>query len=148
MALFYSSHSRRGVRTGRDSIVAEVGVVAQRLRFREPQKLLVPECEVLMASSSVRAPVRQGQFFKLGSAMETGAAEGSSTFSRYGEWLAKNTDFVEPSASLEPATEAPPPPLPALKPAPRKSTVTEDGTLVINEGDDDLSSLIEALEKP
>lgn len=125
-----------------------VGVVAQRLRFREPQKLLVPECEVLMASSSVRALVRQGQFFKLASAMETGAAEGSYTFSRYAEWLAKKTDFVEPSASLEPATEAAPPPLPAMKPATRKSTVTDDGTLVINEEDDDLSSIIEALEKP
>lgn len=125
-----------------------VGVVAQRLRYREPQKLLVPECEVLMASSSVRALVRQGQFFKLGSAMETGAAEGSFTFSRYGEWLAKKTDFVEPSAALEPVTDAPPPPLPAMKPAVRKSTVAEDGTLVINDADDDLSSLIEALEKP
>ncbi len=96
----------------------------------------------------MRALVRQGQFFKLASAMETGAAEGSYTFSRYGEWLAKKTDFVEPSAALEPVTEAPPPPLPALKAAPRKTSVTDDGTLVINEEDDDLSSIIEALEKP
>lgn len=125
-----------------------VGVVAQRLRFNEAQKMLVPECEVLMASSPVRALVRQGQFFKLASAMETGAAEGSFTFSRYGEWLAKKTDFVQPSATLEAVTEAPPPSLPALKPVARKAPVSDDGALVISEEDDDLSSIIEELEKP
>lgn len=125
-----------------------VGVVAQRLRFNESQKMLVPECEVLMASSPVRALVRQGQFFKLASAMETGAAEGSFTFSRYGEWLAKKTDFVQPSASLESVTEAPPPSLPALKPVARRAPVSDEGALVINEEDDDLSSIIEELEKP
>ena len=125
-----------------------VGVVAQRLRFNESQKMLVPECEVLMASSPVRALVRQGQFFKLASAMETGAAEGSFTFSRYGEWLAKKTDFVQPSASVEAMTEAPPPALPALKPVARTAPVSDDGALVISEEDDDLSSIIEELEKP
>jgi twitching motility protein PilT len=125
-----------------------VGVVAQRLRFNEAQKMLVPECEVLMASSPVRALVRQGQFFKLASAMETGAAEGSFTFSRYAEWLAKKTEFVQPSASLEAVTEAPPPALPALKPVARKAPVSDDGALVISEEDDDLSSIIEELEKP
>ncbi|MDP3236631.1 MAG: ATPase, T2SS/T4P/T4SS family [Myxococcales bacterium] len=125
-----------------------VGVVAQRLRFNESQKMLVPECEVLMASSPVRALVRQGQFFKLASAMETGAAEGSFTFSRYAEWLAKKTEFVQPSASLEAVTEAPPPALPALKPVARRAPVSDDGALVISEEDDDLSSIIEELEKP
>lgn len=122
-----------------------VGVVAQRLRFREPHQLLVPECEVLMASSPVRALVRQGQFFKLASTMETGAAEGSFTFERYGEWLAKKTDFVPPAAALlEPATEAPVAP---LRPVARKAPALDDGTVVLTDEDDDLSSIIDELEK-
>jgi twitching motility protein PilT len=124
-----------------------VGAVAQRLRFREPQKLLVPECEVLMASSPVRALVRQGQFFKLGSAMETGATDGSFTFARYAEWLARKTDFVEPAVALEPATEAPPPRLAPVKAARPAGAVGDDGTVELDDVDDDLSSLIEQLER-
>ncbi len=124
-----------------------VGVVAQRLRFDEARALLVPECEVLMASSAVRALVRQGQFFKLASAMETAAAEGSITFARYAEWLSKKTDFVQPSASLEPVTDAPPPSLPRVGAAPKKAKVAEDGTLDVSDADEDLEHLIEQLEK-
>jgi twitching motility protein PilT len=125
-----------------------VGVVAQRLRFHEGPKLLVPECELLMASSAVRALVRQGQFFKLATAMETAAADGSLTFARYAEWLAKKTDFVLPSASMEPLAEPPPPPLPKVARAARKAPVSEDGTLDVSDADDDLEHLIEQLEKP
>lgn len=124
-----------------------VGVVAQRLRFHETHKLLVPECEVLMASQGVRALVRQGQFFKLGSAMETGASEGSFTLARYGEWLARKTDFVPPAAFQEPVQDEPRPALPPLKPT-RKTPPREDGTVEIDDADDDLSSLIEQLERP
>lgn len=126
-----------------------VGVVAQRLRFHEAQQLLVPECELLMASSPVRALVRQGQFFKLASAMETGAAEGSFTFSRNAEWLAKKTDFAQPSALVEPVSEAPAPALPPLRPlvARRAPGSDDDGAVVLSEEDDDLSSIIEELEK-
>lgn len=71
-----------------------VGVVAQRLQFHEASKLLVPECELLMTSANVKAMVRAGQFFKLPSALETGAADGSLTFARYADWLRRKTDFV------------------------------------------------------
>jgi twitching motility protein PilT len=125
-----------------------VGVVAQRLRFHDAQKLLIPECEVLMASAPVRALVRQGHFFKLGSAMETGASDGSFTFARYGEWLAKKTDFVQPSAVAEVVPEPVRPALPALKQAMKRAPESDDGALVINDADDDLTSLIEQLEKP
>ncbi len=129
-----------------------VGAVAQRLHFREGPKLLVPECEVLMASTGTRALIRSGQFFKLNSALETGAAEGSFTFARYGEWLSRKTDFVQPaSLPAEPVTEAPPPALPAARVARRPATPAspppDDGTVVLSEEDDDLSSIIEALEK-
>jgi twitching motility protein PilT len=130
-----------------------VGAVAQRLHFREGPKLLVPECEVLMTSTGTRALIRSGQFFKLQSAIETGAAEGSFTFARYGEWLARKTDFVQPtSLPAEPITEAPPPALPAARgarraPVPVAAQTEEDGALVLSEADDDLSSILEALEK-
>ncbi len=103
-----------------------------------------------MASTSSRAVIRQGQFFKLASSLETGAAEGSFTFSRYGEWLARKTDFVHPSSVPEPVIDPPAPP-PKLaragKKASRRDTVTEDGTLVLDGEDDDLSQIIDALEK-
>ena len=75
-----------------------VGVVAQRLSFRAEPGIRVPECEVLMASTGVRALIRQGQFFKLASAIETGAADGSWSFARYGEWLSRKTDWYVPPA--------------------------------------------------
>jgi twitching motility protein PilT len=127
-----------------------VGVVAQRLRFHEGQKLLVPECEVLMASTATRAVIRQGQFFKLVSSLETGASDGSFTFARYGEWLSRKTDFVHPSTTPEPLVEAPAPPKLAragAKAHARRDTVTADGTLVLDEEDGDLSQIVDALEK-
>lgn len=83
-----------------------VGVVCQRLRYRPEQDLRVPECEVLMASTGVKGMVRQGQFYKLTSALETGAADGSWTFARYAEWLSRKTDWVLPSATPEEAPAA------------------------------------------
>lgn len=73
-----------------------VGAVAQRLRYREDLDLRVPECEVLMANTGVRAVIRSGQFFKLGTLLETSAVDGSYTFARYGEWLQRKTDFERP----------------------------------------------------
>jgi twitching motility protein PilT len=108
---------------------------------------------VLMTSSGTRALIRSGQFFKLASAIETSAAEGSFTFARYGEWLARKAEFVQPtSLPAEPITEAPPPALPAARAgrrpaAPVTARTEEDGTLVLSEADDDLSSILEALEK-
>ena len=75
-----------------------VGVVAQRLAFRADPGIRVPEVELLMASTPTRATIRQGQFFKLQSALETGAADGSYTFERYGQWLNKKTDWQLPSS--------------------------------------------------
>src|SRR5207253_1283240 len=60
-----------------------VGVVCQRMRFIESHGLRAPECEVLLGTQSVRAIVRQGQFFKLQTALETGGNDGLFTFARY-----------------------------------------------------------------
>lgn len=131
-----------------------VGVVAQRLRFREDLGIRVPECEVLMGSTPVKALVRSGQFFKLQTAVETGAADGSWTFARYGEWLARKTDWSMPSQSDEPLPTAFPEPslelqpLPKVEPKRRAEPVAkprrvpppakpdESGVLVISDEDD------------
>jgi twitching motility protein PilT len=134
-----------------------VGVVAQRLHVREDVGVRVPACEILMASTPVKALVRQGQFFKLDSAIETGAADGSWSWARYAEWLARKTDWVLPKfdeevgdaevapVALPSLPRAVPTPTAAAKSAPRRPVpkpkaaepaVTEDGVLVIDEGDD------------
>lgn len=121
-----------------------VGAVAQRLHFHAGQKMQVPECEVLMATTATKAVIRSGQFFKLQSTIETGAADGSYTFSRYGEWLARKTEFVHPNAT--PEIEGPETPVfkPALKATVSKKS--DDGVMAIEE-EEDLSTIIAALEK-
>ena len=91
-----------------------VGVVAQRLRWIPQRELRAPECEVLVASQNSRAMIRQSQFFKLQSAIETGAADGSWSFARYREWMDRRTDWHVP-----PAEPAPVPPEPAVVEAAR-----------------------------
>ena len=70
-----------------------VGVVSQRLRYRDEVGLLVPECELLMASSAVKGVLRLGQLFKLGAVLDGGGQDGSMGFDRYREWLATKTDW-------------------------------------------------------
>ncbi|QSQ23017.1 Flp pilus assembly complex ATPase component TadA [Pyxidicoccus parkwayensis] len=152
-----------------------VGVVCQRLRYRPEVGLRVPECEVLMGSTPVKSIVRQGHFYKIPSAIETGAADGCWSFPRYAEWLARKTDWSQPSTPTEEppaaAPEAEPtrePLLPAARtrPAvvtripesptrtrrsasPEKPTEprsAEDGVFVIQGEQDDLVSLVRELE--
>src|SRR5713101_4692340 len=73
-----------------------IGVIAQRLRFRPELKIRVPECEILVSSTAVRAMIRQGQFYKLASALESGGQEGCWTFGRYREWLDRRSDWYVP----------------------------------------------------
>lgn len=135
-----------------------VGVVAQRLRYRPQQGLLVPECEVLMASSAMRGVLRQGTLFKLGTVLEGGGQDGSFSFQRYQEWLEHKTDWAmdadrvpEPNeapapVAAEPLAAAPKPskpkflasaPKPAGKPKPpAKPAETRDGVMEIDEADD------------
>ena len=76
-----------------------IAVVAQRLRFDESYGIRVPVCEILVATNAVRNLIRQGQFFKLASALETGHADGSWTFRRYNKWLEGRTDYFIPSGN-------------------------------------------------
>ena len=148
-----------------------VGVVCQRLRYRQDLGVRVPECEVLMASTQVKSLVRQGFFYKLPSAIETGGADGSWTFTRYGEWLGRKTDWhlasspVEESPAEPPAAVSLPPPprvpAPAAPPLPTSNRTTkfitnpispvvppaEEGVFVIQEEDDDLSDILREMER-
>ena len=76
-----------------------VGVIAQRLHYRADLKLRVPECEILLPNHAVKAHIRNRDFFKITSAMETGAEQGMWTFARYRSWLEKRTQWFIPGAT-------------------------------------------------
>jgi len=96
-----------------------VAVVSQRLRFREDLNIRVPECEILMATHAVKNFIRTREFFKIISALETGADHGMWSFQRYAKWLDSRTNFFVPGQNSElpdsepvddaPATTALPP---------------------------------------
>ncbi len=89
-----------------------VGVVAQRLRYRSDLDLRIPECEILRRNHAVQAHLRNGDLYKLKSALEMGADHGMWSFERYERWLSQREEFYHPepsnaeSASIE--DEAPP----------------------------------------
>jgi len=89
-----------------DNIAAQladclVGVVCQRLRFRQDLNLRVPECEILRPTSSVKTFIRNRDFFKLPQALETGADHGMWTFERYQSWMAKRSQWHVPNIEDE-----------------------------------------------
>ncbi|MDB6033588.1 MAG: hypothetical protein JWM16_3926 [Verrucomicrobiales bacterium] len=88
-----------------------VGAVAQRLRYRADLKIRVPECEILLPSMAVKNFIRTGDFFKITSAMETGAEHGMYTFQRYQTWLENKKNWHVPTgdekAESEPADASP-----------------------------------------
>lgn len=98
-----------------DSLVA---VISQRLRFREDLNIRVPECEILMATNAVKNFIRTREFFKIISAIETGADHGMWTFQRYARWLDGRTNFFIPGQTAVPAEDKAPDDLPASVPLP------------------------------
>jgi twitching motility protein PilT len=102
-----------------------VAVVSQRLRFRPDLNLRVPECEVLVATHAVKNFIRNRDFFKIVSSLETGAEHGMWTFLRYRSWLEHRKQWHVPAPAAEspdtetierPASEAEPPVPAAPKP--------------------------------
>lgn len=147
-----------------------VGVISQRLTWRADLGIRVPECEILVANTPIRNLIRQQQFFKLGSFLDTGAQDGSWSWARYAEWLSRKTDWhvprLEPGAADAPALpEAPelptavtPPgpsrPLPQprkpparAKPIAAPATPPEDGVLVLQEEEDDPEAILREMER-
>jgi twitching motility protein PilT len=70
-----------------------IGVISQRLQFRPHLNICVPECEVLMATMAVKNFIRNRDFFKIISSIETGAEHGMWSYPRYRAWLDKRTNF-------------------------------------------------------
>jgi twitching motility protein PilT len=92
-----------------------LGVVAQRLVFRSDLGYRIPECEVLTASTAVKAQIRNRDFHKLGAVMETSAEAGMWTFGRYRSWIEKKTNWHNPSHNPDSAEQDAQP----LEPRPR-----------------------------
>src|SRR5690348_4441341 len=91
-----------------------VAVVSQRLRFRQDLNILVPECEILMATHAVKNFIRTREFFKVITAIETGADHGMWTFQRYAKWLETRGNFFIPGQNAEPPDNEPAESLPAV----------------------------------
>jgi twitching motility protein PilT len=76
-----------------------IGVVSQRLQYRQNLNILVPECEILVSNHPVKNFIRTREFFKIPTALETGAEHGMYTFARYRTWLDKRTNFHTPQTN-------------------------------------------------
>jgi twitching motility protein PilT len=95
-----------------------LAVISQRLHFRPDLNIRVPECEVLMATHAVKAFIRNRDFFKIISALETGAEHGMWSFQRYRAWVNSRKSWFIPSATSEtPDTEPSEPAAVSLPPA-------------------------------
>src|SRR5690242_8156536 len=79
-----------------------VAVISQRLKWREDLNIRVPECEILMATHAVKNFIRTREFFKIATAIETGADHGMWTFQRYAKWLESRKNFLIPGRNAEP----------------------------------------------
>jgi len=95
-----------------------VAVISQRLRFRQDLNIRVPECEILMATHAVKNFIRTREFFKVITAIETGADHGMWTFQRYAKWLETRGNFFIPGQNAEPADSEPAESVPAVPPLP------------------------------
>ena len=78
-----------------------LGVISQRLVYRDDLSMRLPECEVLMATHAVKNFVRTREFFKIASALETGAEHGMWTFQRYRTWIQNRKKWHMPNEAAE-----------------------------------------------
>ena len=82
-------------------------VVCQTLVWREDGGILVPECEILRSSTAAQSLIRQGQFQKLRSVIETAAQHGMFTRDRYRRWLDTRTSFHVPKPTMDTPAASP-----------------------------------------
>jgi len=104
-----------------------LGVISQRLVFRNDLNMRIPECEVLMATHAVKNFVRTREFFKIASALETGAEHGMWTFQRYRTWLQNRKQWHKPDDLAEAPDSEPigeTLPLPATPSTPQTTKVS------------------------
>jgi twitching motility protein PilT len=84
-----------------------VAVISQRLRFRPDLNIRVPECEILVATHAVKSFIRNREFFKIATALETGADHDMWSFQRYCKWLDNRTSWSFPGRISEPPDAEP-----------------------------------------
>ncbi|MGP8198024.1 MAG: type IV pilus twitching motility protein PilT [Limisphaerales bacterium] len=118
-----------------------IGVISQRLQFRPNLNICVPECEVLMATMAVKNFIRNRDFFKIISSIETGAEHGMWSYPRYRAWLDKRTNFnlggretaAEDEETIADVRPAPPPLSNSTQPSgiTAKPVVAEPGRIEI-----------------
>ena len=80
-----------------------VAVVAQHLRFRPELNIRVPECEILLPTHAVKNFIRNRDFFKITSSLETGAEHGMWTLPRYRTWLDGRKNWYIPGQTPDPS---------------------------------------------
>ena len=95
-----------------------LAVISQRLRFRPELNIRVPECEILVPTHAVKNFIRNRDFFKITSSLETGAEHGMWTLQRYRTWLDTRKNWYIPgktpeAAESDAAEAAPAPSAPA-----------------------------------
>ncbi len=73
-----------------------LAVISQRLRFRPELNIRVPECEILVPTHAVKNFIRNRDFFKITSSLETGAEHGMWTLQRYRAWLDSRKNWYIP----------------------------------------------------
>jgi twitching motility protein PilT len=136
-----------------------VAVVTQRLQYRADLSMRVPECEVLMATHAVKNFVRNREFFKIVSTIETGAEYGMWSFQRYRSWLDTRKTWHTPSQSSEApdseSTEVVAIPTQALPPAASPAKVakkaqpapaTSDGRIEIEPVEGEFGKILKKME--
>jgi twitching motility protein PilT len=79
-----------------------VAVISQRLRFLPELSIRVPECEILVPSNAVKNFIRNREFFRNVSAIETGGEHGMWTFQRYRTWLDNRKTWSRLDEDAEP----------------------------------------------
>ena len=84
-----------------------LAAITQRLRFRPELNIRVPECEILMPTHAVRNFIRNREFFKISSFLETGAEHGMWTFQRYRTWLDNRKKWYIPDQKEESPDDEP-----------------------------------------
>jgi len=82
-----------------------LAAVAQRLHYRADLNLRVPECEILTTTVPVKAHIRNREFYKILSVMETGAEQGMWTWQRYRTWMEKRKQWFRPDVAVDSADE-------------------------------------------
>lgn len=130
-------------------------VICQRLTHWPAAGMVVPECEILTASTAAKACIRQNQLHRIPAIIETGRAENMWSWDRYRRWLSEKTDWRRPPKPKAPAAEATPEARPAVappRPRPRRPTppTTSDGVFDldgIDEDPDDILSELMAMDK-